>query len=62
MATILMVTHDAFTASCCGRVVFLRDGRLFLSVVPGASHQYADIDGVDETMDWIRTLADQLTG
>lgn len=38
------------------------DGRLFLSVVPGASHQYADIDGVDETMDWIRTLADQLTG
>ena len=39
-----------------------RDGRLFLSVVPGASHQYADIAGVDETMDWIRTLADQLTG
>ena len=28
-ATILMVTHDAFTASCCRRVVFLRDGRLF---------------------------------
>lgn len=39
-----------------------RDGRLFLSVVPGASHQCADIAGVDETMDWIRTLADQLTG
>ena len=38
------------------------DGRLFLSVVPGASHQYADIAGVDETMDGIRTLADQLTG
>ena len=28
-ATILMVTHDAFTASCCRRVVFLRDGRIF---------------------------------
>ena len=28
-ATILMVTHDAFTASCCHRVVFLRDGRIF---------------------------------
>ena len=27
--TILMVTHDAFTASCCHRVVFLRDGRIF---------------------------------
>ena len=31
-ATILMVTHDAFTASCCRRVVFLRDGRLFLEL------------------------------
>lgn len=27
--TILMVTHDAFTASCCRRVVFLRDGKIF---------------------------------
>ena len=27
--TILMVTHDAFTASCCRRVVFLQDGRMF---------------------------------
>ena len=30
--TILMVTHDAFTASCCRRVVFLRDGKLFLEL------------------------------
>lgn len=28
-ATILMVTHDAFTASCCRRVIFLRDGQIF---------------------------------
>ena len=34
-ATILMVTHDAFTASCCRRVVFLRDGRLFLELRRG---------------------------
>ena len=27
--TILMVTHDAFTASCCQRVVFLQDGQIF---------------------------------
>lgn len=39
-----------------------RDGRLFLSVVPGAANQYVDVDSVDEAMDWIRTLADQLTG
>ena len=31
-ATILMVTHDAFTASCCRRVVFLQDGKLFLEL------------------------------
>lgn len=30
-ATILMVTHDAFTASCCHRVVFLRDGYILWS-------------------------------
>ena len=30
--TILMVTHDAFTASCCRRVVFLQDGQLFLEL------------------------------
>ena len=33
--TILMVTHDAFTASCCRRVVFLRDGQLFLELHRG---------------------------
>ena len=35
-ATILMVTHDAFTASCCRRVVFLQDGRIFLGLHRGA--------------------------
>lgn len=30
--TILMVTHDAFTASCCHRVIFLRDGQLFMEL------------------------------
>ncbi len=28
-ATILMVTHDAYTASCCRRILFIRDGRIF---------------------------------
>lgn len=34
-ATVLMVTHDAFAASFCGRVLFLRDGRLFNELVRG---------------------------
>ena len=32
-ATILMVTHDAFTASCCRRVIFLRDGQVFTQLL-----------------------------
>ena len=28
-ATILLVTHDAFTASWCRRILFLRDGELY---------------------------------
>ena len=36
-ATILMVTHDPLTASCCRRVVFLRDGKLFLELRRGES-------------------------
>ena len=40
-ATILMVTHDAFTASCCRRVVFLRDGRLFLELHRGQDSRKA---------------------
>ena len=34
-ATILMVTHDAFTASYCHRILFLRDGSLFAQVERG---------------------------
>ena len=28
-ATILMVTHDAFTASWCRRILFIKDGGLY---------------------------------
>lgn len=28
-ATVLMVTHDAFTASYCKRILFIKDGRIF---------------------------------
>ena len=40
-ATILMVTHDAFTASCCRRVVFLRDGQSFLELRRGGEDRRA---------------------
>ena len=34
-ATILMVTHDAFSASYCGRILFLKDGEIFNELVRG---------------------------
>ena len=35
-ATILMVTHDAFSASYCSRILFLKDGRIFHELVRGS--------------------------
>ena len=35
-ATILMVTHDAFTASYASRVIFLKDGRIFNEIQKGS--------------------------
>lgn len=34
-ATILMVTHDAFTASYASRVIFIKDGKLFNEIIRG---------------------------
>lgn len=34
-ATILMVTHDAFTASYCSKIYFIKDGKIFNELVKG---------------------------
>ena len=34
-ATILMVTHDAFTASYASRVIFIKDGKIFNEIYKG---------------------------
>ena len=34
-ATILIVTHDAFTASYANRILFLKDGRIFTELLKG---------------------------
>ena len=36
-ATILLVTHDAFTASYCRRILFLRDGQLYKELHRGGA-------------------------
>ena len=40
-ATILMVTHDAFTASYTGRILFLRDGEIFTELRRGGETRAA---------------------
>ena len=34
-ATILMVTHDPFSASFCKRILFLKDGKIFNEIFRG---------------------------
>lgn len=34
-ATIMMVTHDAFAASYCQRILFIKDGKIFAELVKG---------------------------
>ena len=34
-ATILMVTHDAFTASYADRILFIKDGKIFNEIIKG---------------------------
>lgn len=38
-ATIFMVTHDAFSASYCGRILFLKDGKIFHELVRGTKER-----------------------
>ena len=45
-ATILMVTHDAFTASYAGRILFLQDGRIFTELNRGKDSRSAFFDKI----------------
>ena len=40
-ATILMVTHDAFTASYCRRILFLQDGAVLTQLERGGQSRRA---------------------
>jgi putative ABC transport system ATP-binding protein len=36
---IMMVTHDAFAASYCKRIIFIKDGQLFTELHRGSSRK-----------------------
>ena len=49
-ATILMVTHDAFTASYAHRILFIKDGRIFNEVVRGNDSRKEFFDRIIEVV------------
>lgn len=49
-ATILMVTHDAFTASYCKRILFLKDGRIFNELIRGDDSRKQFFDKIIEVV------------
>ena len=52
-ATILMVTHDAFTASYARRVIFIKDGKLFKELHRG---EYSRKEFFDKIIDVVTLL------
>jgi len=45
-STILMVTHDAFTASYASRVIFIKDGKVFNEIQKGDSSRKEFFDNI----------------
>ena len=49
-STILMVTHDPFSASYCDRILFIRDGKLFTELHRGEEDRKGFFDKIIEVM------------
>ena len=49
-ATILMVTHDAFTASYCQRILFIKDGKIFNELNRGCDTRKEFFDRIIEVV------------
>lgn len=56
-ATILMVTHDAFTASYASRVIFIKDGKIFNELHRGSSSRK---EFFDKIIDVVTVLGGEL--
>lgn len=52
-ATILMVTHDAFTASHCKRILFIKDGQIFNEIVRGHESRKTFFDKIMQVVSFL---------
>jgi putative ABC transport system ATP-binding protein len=53
----MMVTHDAFAASYCKRIIFIKDGLLFTELYRGGSRK----EFFQRILDVLKTLGGGLT-
>ena len=49
-ATILMVTHDSFSASYCKRILFIKDGKVYREIKRGGKDRKAFFDDIIEVV------------
>ena len=49
-STMMMVTHDAFAASYCGRILFIKDGKLFNELVKGDQNRKQFLNRIMEVV------------
>ncbi|MBS7009209.1 ABC transporter ATP-binding protein [Anaerostipes sp.] len=52
-ATILMVTHDAYTASHCRRILFIKDGRIFNELMRGGKSRRMFFDEIMQVISFL---------
>ncbi|MBN2795941.1 MAG: ABC transporter ATP-binding protein [Clostridia bacterium] len=52
-ATIMMVTHDAFTASYCHRIIFIKDGKIFNELIRGTKQRKAFFNDIMEVLTFL---------
>lgn len=57
-ATILMVTHDAFPASYCRRILFLKDGKIFHELMRGSKSRR---EFLNEILDVLALMGGELS-
>lgn len=57
-ATILMVTHDAFSASYCRRILFLKDGKIFHELMRGSKSRR---EFLNEILDVLALMGGELS-
>lgn len=61
-ATILLVTHDAFAASYCKRVLFIKDGMLFSELVKGNMSRQEYFKRILDVLEAISVKLDDMRG